>query len=201
MELRSLSGRCTDGAQVRRLLALALVLDGYSRTEAAALSGMDGLFARVEPDGKRLGLSAAKQTLRPRLGHRRRNPRRLAKALGASSSMIQTASDPSALANGHVSAPRGPGMRSFKLSHFSCVSQRKRSLSICRDGRPTKLRTVSSAPLIRPEFQRDTVLSMSPSCRTEIPAQNGTLENTWKFLRRGATWKRCLGGPPNGLII
>ncbi len=40
-ELRSLSGRCSDGAQVRRLLALALVLDGHSRTEAAALSGMD----------------------------------------------------------------------------------------------------------------------------------------------------------------
>lgn len=40
-ELRSLSGRCTDGAQVRRLLALALVLDGHSRTEAAALNGMD----------------------------------------------------------------------------------------------------------------------------------------------------------------
>jgi hypothetical protein len=40
-ELRSFSGRCSDGAQVRRLLALALVLDGYSRTEAAALNGMD----------------------------------------------------------------------------------------------------------------------------------------------------------------
>ncbi len=40
-ELRGLSGRCSDGAQVRRLLALALVLDGYSRTEAAALNGMD----------------------------------------------------------------------------------------------------------------------------------------------------------------
>jgi transposase len=40
-ELRDLSGRCSDGAQVRRLLALALVLDRYSRTEAAALSGMD----------------------------------------------------------------------------------------------------------------------------------------------------------------
>ena len=40
-ELRVLSGRCTDGAQVRRLLALALVLDGYSRTEAAVLNGMD----------------------------------------------------------------------------------------------------------------------------------------------------------------
>jgi hypothetical protein len=40
-ELRSLSGRCSDGAQVRRLLALALILDGYSRTEAAALGGMD----------------------------------------------------------------------------------------------------------------------------------------------------------------
>ena len=40
-ELRALSGGCRDGAQVRRLLALALVLDGHSRTEAAALSGMD----------------------------------------------------------------------------------------------------------------------------------------------------------------
>jgi len=40
-ELRALSGRCLDGARVRRLLALALVLDGHSRTEAATLSGMD----------------------------------------------------------------------------------------------------------------------------------------------------------------
>lgn len=40
-ELRSLGGRCSDGAQVRRMLALALVLDGHSRTEAAALNGMD----------------------------------------------------------------------------------------------------------------------------------------------------------------
>jgi transposase len=40
-ELRALSGRCSDGAQVRRLLALALVLDGHSRTDAASLSGMD----------------------------------------------------------------------------------------------------------------------------------------------------------------
>lgn len=40
-ELRARSGRCSDGAQVRRLLALALVLDGHSRTEAAALNGMD----------------------------------------------------------------------------------------------------------------------------------------------------------------
>lgn len=40
-ELRSLCGRCSDGAQVRRLLALALVLDGHRRTEAAILNGMD----------------------------------------------------------------------------------------------------------------------------------------------------------------
>ena len=37
-ELRGLGGRCSDGAQVRRLLALALalalVLDGHSRTQA-----------------------------------------------------------------------------------------------------------------------------------------------------------------------
>jgi len=40
-ELRALSGRCADSGQVRRMLALALVMDGYSRAEAAALNGMD----------------------------------------------------------------------------------------------------------------------------------------------------------------
>jgi hypothetical protein len=35
-ELRALSGKCPDSAQVRRLLALALVLDGRPRSEAAA---------------------------------------------------------------------------------------------------------------------------------------------------------------------
>lgn len=40
-ELRALSARCSDGAQVRRILALALVLEGRSRSEAAALNGMD----------------------------------------------------------------------------------------------------------------------------------------------------------------
>lgn len=40
-ELRALSTRCADGAQVRRILALALVLEGRSRTEAAELNGMD----------------------------------------------------------------------------------------------------------------------------------------------------------------
>ena len=40
-ELRGFSARCSDGAQVRRLLALALVLDGYSRREAAAMNGME----------------------------------------------------------------------------------------------------------------------------------------------------------------
>jgi transposase len=40
-ELRSLSNRCSDGAQVRRILALAMVLEGRSRTEAAEFNGMD----------------------------------------------------------------------------------------------------------------------------------------------------------------
>ena len=40
-ELRALSARCSDGAQVRRMLALALVLEGRSRSEAASLNGMD----------------------------------------------------------------------------------------------------------------------------------------------------------------
>ena len=36
-----MAGKCRDGAQVRRLLALAMVLDGCGRTEAAARNGMD----------------------------------------------------------------------------------------------------------------------------------------------------------------
>ena len=40
-ELRGLAAKNKDGAQVRRLLALALILDGLSRTEAAERSGME----------------------------------------------------------------------------------------------------------------------------------------------------------------
>jgi len=40
-ELRALSNRCADGAQVRRILAVAMVLEGRSRTEAAEFNGMD----------------------------------------------------------------------------------------------------------------------------------------------------------------
>ncbi len=40
-DLRAFAGRSHDGAQVRRLLALALVLEGRSRSEAAEQNGMD----------------------------------------------------------------------------------------------------------------------------------------------------------------
>ena len=40
-ELRTLAGRMKNGAQVRRVLAIALVLEGRSRTEAAEQNGMD----------------------------------------------------------------------------------------------------------------------------------------------------------------
>jgi transposase len=40
-ELRRLASKKRDAAQVRRLLALALVLEGVSRSEAAAQNGMD----------------------------------------------------------------------------------------------------------------------------------------------------------------
>ncbi len=39
--LRAASARCADGAQVRRILALALVLEGRPRREAALPNGMD----------------------------------------------------------------------------------------------------------------------------------------------------------------
>jgi len=40
LELRRMAAKCRDTAQLRRLLALALVLEGRSRTEAAEQSGM-----------------------------------------------------------------------------------------------------------------------------------------------------------------
>lgn len=40
-ELRALAAETDDGAVVRRLLAIALILEGYSRAEAARLNGMD----------------------------------------------------------------------------------------------------------------------------------------------------------------
>ena len=40
-DLRTASTKCADGAHVRRILAVALVLEGRPRTEAAALNGMD----------------------------------------------------------------------------------------------------------------------------------------------------------------
>jgi transposase len=40
-DLRAFAARSRDGAQVRRLLALAFILDGQSRTEAAERAGME----------------------------------------------------------------------------------------------------------------------------------------------------------------
>jgi hypothetical protein len=39
--LRALAGKCRDGAQVRQLLALAMVLDGHPRCVAASCNAMD----------------------------------------------------------------------------------------------------------------------------------------------------------------
>ena len=41
IDLRREASRCSDGAVVRRLLAIALVLEGRPRTEAAGACGMD----------------------------------------------------------------------------------------------------------------------------------------------------------------
>jgi len=41
VEVRRLARRAKDSAQVRRLLAIAAVLDGASRAEAAKVGGMD----------------------------------------------------------------------------------------------------------------------------------------------------------------
>ena len=39
--LRAAAAKLSDGAQVRRMLALALVMEGWSRTQAAEVNGMD----------------------------------------------------------------------------------------------------------------------------------------------------------------
>jgi transposase len=40
-ELQSFASKCGDGAHVRRVLAIALALEGRSRAEAAEQNGMD----------------------------------------------------------------------------------------------------------------------------------------------------------------
>ena len=50
-ELRGLAAGTRDGALVRRLLAIALILERHPRAEAARLNGMD------RPDVARLGAS------------------------------------------------------------------------------------------------------------------------------------------------
>ena len=40
-ELRAVAARCSDGGQTRRLLAIAMILDGASRLDAARQAGMD----------------------------------------------------------------------------------------------------------------------------------------------------------------
>src|SRR5258705_10623301 len=55
-EVRRFARRAKDGAQARRLLALAAVLDGASREEAAKIGGVDrqglgGWGIRYQPQG------------------------------------------------------------------------------------------------------------------------------------------------------
>lgn len=76
--LRALAGKTDDGAVVRRLLAIALVLEGRCRTEAASLNGMtrqtlrdwvhrynelgpEGLFALPRRNGPLPRLTAEQQ--------------------------------------------------------------------------------------------------------------------------------------------
>ena len=79
--LRALAGRTADGAVVRRLLAIALVLEGHCRTAAASLNGMtrqtlrdwvhrynvegvDGLRSRTGPGRPRYLSDARMEELR-----------------------------------------------------------------------------------------------------------------------------------------
>ena len=71
LSLRGIAKRCADNRQIRRLLALAAVYDGMSRTDAAHIGGMDRQtlrdwvhrFNEEGPDGLTNRLGAG----RPRL--------------------------------------------------------------------------------------------------------------------------------------
>jgi hypothetical protein len=70
-EVRRLAQRAKDAAQTRRLLAIAAVLDGTSREEAATIGGMD------RPSGFRRRIAGrAAPTAIARLGVRRCRPAR-----------------------------------------------------------------------------------------------------------------------------
>ena len=60
-ELRRVAGRSKDAKAARRMLALALVLEGRSRTEAAESCGMDRQrLARLGPPLQRGGLGRSR---------------------------------------------------------------------------------------------------------------------------------------------
>lgn len=71
-DLRATAARCRDGAQVRRLLAVAMVLEGHPRTEAAGRNGMDRQtlrdWVRRHNQG---GIDGLKSQPRPRPGSER----------------------------------------------------------------------------------------------------------------------------------
>jgi len=68
-EVRRFAQRAKDAAQARRLLAIAAVLDGASREEAATIGGMDRQTLRDAPSAKSFLLNRAKwETVSGRFG-------------------------------------------------------------------------------------------------------------------------------------
>jgi len=66
VRVRFLSSRCRDADPVRRLLSIAAVYDGMSRTEAARIGGMDrqtlrDWVHRFNAGGGRASLSTARR--------------------------------------------------------------------------------------------------------------------------------------------
>lgn len=92
VDLRRLAGRVKDGAQARRLLALAAVYDGMDRASAARIGGMDRQTLRdwvhrfnaagpdglvnVKPTGRRPKLSVEQQEALRQLVEAGPDPRR-----------------------------------------------------------------------------------------------------------------------------
>ena len=69
-EVRRFARRAKDGAQARRLLALAAVLDGASREEAAKIGGMDrqtlrDWVIRYNEQGLTVSSTSLRQARRP----------------------------------------------------------------------------------------------------------------------------------------
>src|ERR1700712_909328 len=90
VQLRAEAGRTTDAKKARRILAIALVLDGHPRLLAAKARGMDRQTLRDWGHGYKAG-GVAGLSARPRSG---RKPQLTAEQMAELDGWVQAGPDP-----------------------------------------------------------------------------------------------------------